>query len=50
MEKKNTIIIYYTDTPKNKINVVYLDTSWIDQYSAGFGMTAFGLWQFGDPA
>lgn len=47
--RQNKIIIYYTDIPKNKINAVYIDASWVGNYSQGFGLTRFGLYPFGDP-
>ena len=43
----NQITVYITDNVDNKITALYLEASWVEQLSAGFGQTYFGLYGFG---
>lgn len=47
MKYDNQIIAYYTTDDSILASKIYLDETWVEALSSGFGLTAFGLYRFG---
>ena len=47
MKYDNQIIAYYTTDTGILATPIYLDDTWVEGLSSGFGLTAFGLYSFG---